>query len=72
MNFTHMTVEDLAQLLRDTAQAHHLYEESLGHNDPDWPRWYAEYMIKKFTGMDDDQPTQQLPRPVSDSTTGTD
>jgi len=40
-----MTVDTLAQLLRDAEAAHVKYEQSLGHADPDWPRWYAEYIL---------------------------
>jgi hypothetical protein len=43
-----LSVEELAQLLRETAQAHHVYEQSLGHPDKEWPQWYAEYMIRKL------------------------
>jgi len=37
--------EELAQLLRQAADAHHIYETSLGHSDPDWPMWYARYIF---------------------------
>ncbi len=40
-----ITVEQLTQLLRDAEAAHGKYEESLGHADPDWPRWYSEYIL---------------------------
>ena len=36
----------LASLLKQTADAHHVYEQSLGHKDADWPTWYAAYMTR--------------------------
>jgi hypothetical protein len=35
----------LAALLREAASAHHRYEETLGAPDPDWPTWYAKYLL---------------------------
>lgn len=42
-----ITVDRLAQLLRDAEAAHGNYEQSLGHRDENWPRWYAEYILKQ-------------------------
>lgn len=42
-----ITVDMLAKLLRDAEAAHGKYEQSLGHADPDWPRWYAEYILQQ-------------------------
>jgi len=33
---------ELAQLLREAAEAHHSFESKLGHPDQDWPEWYAK------------------------------
>ncbi len=41
-----MTPDRLAQLLRDAEMAHGEYERKLGHSDPDWPCWYAEYILE--------------------------
>ena len=45
----------LAELLRAAANAHDVYEQSLGHFDSDWPTWYARYIFnnptKPQTGM---------------------
>ena len=27
------------------AEAHGHHEEQIGHPDPDWPDWYAQYMV---------------------------
>lgn len=35
----------LAQLLRLAEQAHATYEKQLGHSDPDWPTFYASYIV---------------------------
>lgn len=42
-----MTKRYLAQLLRSAAQAHHTYEQSLGHTDPNWADWYAGWMLPR-------------------------
>jgi len=39
----------LAEILRAAANAHHIYEQSLGHSDSDWPTWYARYIFEKQT-----------------------
>jgi hypothetical protein len=40
-------MKTLAQLLKDAAAAHHIYEEGLAVKpDPDWAQWYADYRNK--------------------------
>lgn len=41
-------VETLATLLREAANAHHKFEASLGRPDPDWPRWYAQFIYDEL------------------------
>jgi catechol 2,3-dioxygenase-like lactoylglutathione lyase family enzyme len=36
---------DLAEVLRRAAAAHGKHEEETGQADPDWPDWYAQYMV---------------------------
>jgi catechol 2,3-dioxygenase-like lactoylglutathione lyase family enzyme len=36
---------DLAEALRRAAAAHGKHEEEIGQADPDWPDWYAQYMV---------------------------
>lgn len=36
----------LAQRLREAAEAHHEYEQTLDKPDPSWPEWYAAYMAR--------------------------
>jgi catechol 2,3-dioxygenase-like lactoylglutathione lyase family enzyme len=38
------SVAGLAAALRRAAAAHGKHEEEIGHADPDWPDWYAQYM----------------------------
>ncbi len=37
----------LADLLRAAANAHDIYERSLGYLDSDWPTWFARYIFDK-------------------------
>jgi hypothetical protein len=43
-----LTVEELAQLLRDAERAHAEYERKLGSRDEDWPSWYARYILEQL------------------------
>ena len=44
------SASDLAQALRRAAAAHGRHEERTGQPDPDWPDWYAEYMVREQAG----------------------
>ena len=39
------SVSALADALRRAEAAHGKHEEETGHPDPDWPDWYANYMV---------------------------
>jgi catechol 2,3-dioxygenase-like lactoylglutathione lyase family enzyme len=41
----------LAEALRRAAAAHGKHEQQTGHTDPDWPDWYATYMVDEQTGQ---------------------
>jgi catechol 2,3-dioxygenase-like lactoylglutathione lyase family enzyme len=41
---------DLATALRRAAAAHGEHEARTGRADPDWPDWYAEYMVREQAG----------------------
>jgi catechol 2,3-dioxygenase-like lactoylglutathione lyase family enzyme len=41
---------DLAGALRRAASAHGAHEKRIGHADPNWPDWYAEYMVREQAG----------------------
>ncbi len=50
MATTYESVEDLADALRQAAAAHGKHEQRAGHADPDWPDWYALYMVRERAG----------------------
>jgi catechol 2,3-dioxygenase-like lactoylglutathione lyase family enzyme len=42
---------DLAGALRRAELAHGEHEKRIGKADPDWPDWYAEYMVREQNGQ---------------------
>jgi catechol 2,3-dioxygenase-like lactoylglutathione lyase family enzyme len=44
------SVADLAGALRRAAAAHGEHEKRIGAADPDWPDWYAAYMVAEQAG----------------------
>ena len=44
------SANDLASALRRAAAAHGEHEARTGEPDPDWPDWYAEYMVREQAG----------------------
>jgi hypothetical protein len=38
--------------MRRASAAHGRHEERIGHADPDWPEWYADYMVKEQAGTE--------------------
>jgi catechol 2,3-dioxygenase-like lactoylglutathione lyase family enzyme len=47
--------QDLAQAMIRAAKAHGVHEARIGAPDPNWPDWYAEYMVREQSG-------EELPR----------
>ena len=47
---------ELAQLLRKAAQAHHSFEATLGHPDENWPDWYAKHIVAALQKQDQKGP----------------
>ena len=47
---TFASAEDLASAFRRAAAAHGQHEARTGQADPNWPDWYAEYMVREQTG----------------------
>jgi catechol 2,3-dioxygenase-like lactoylglutathione lyase family enzyme len=43
---------DLASALRRAAAAHGQHEARTGQADPNWPDWYAEYMVREQAGKE--------------------
>jgi hypothetical protein len=50
MATTYASVADLAAALRRAEAAHGKHEEEIGHADPDWPDWYARFMVDEQAG----------------------
>ena len=44
------SVSDAAGALRRAAAAHGEHEERTGETDPNWPDWYAEYIVVEQSG----------------------
>jgi hypothetical protein len=49
MPTTYESVADLAGALRRAAEAHGRHEKEIGKADPDWPDWYAQFMVDEQT-----------------------
>jgi predicted enzyme related to lactoylglutathione lyase len=47
---TYASAYDLSQALRRAAAAHGQHEARTGQADPNWPDWYAEYMVREQSG----------------------
>lgn len=47
---TYASASDLSQALRRAAAAHGEHEARTGEADPNWPDWYAEYMVREQAG----------------------
>jgi hypothetical protein len=44
-------IDELANLLNETAEAHHKAFTATEGVDPDWPIWYADYLLEKMRQM---------------------
>jgi hypothetical protein len=38
--------------MRRASAAHGEHEKRIGHADPDWPDWYARYMVAEQAGTE--------------------
>jgi hypothetical protein len=52
MQTTFDSASDLARALERAAKAHGQHEERTGQEDPNWPDWYAEYMVRERAGVE--------------------
>ncbi len=50
MATTYESVDDLADALRRAEDAHGKHEQQTGKADPNWPDWYALYMVRERAG----------------------
>ncbi|MFJ3307295.1 VOC family protein [Streptomyces sp. NPDC086549] len=46
------SADDLASALRRAATAHGEHEARIGAEDPNWPDWYARYMVSEQAGTE--------------------
>ncbi|WP_432936338.1 VOC family protein [Kribbella sp. CA-253562] len=49
---TFASTDDLSAALRRAAAAHGEHEARTGQEDPDWPAWYADYMVREQAGTE--------------------
>jgi catechol 2,3-dioxygenase-like lactoylglutathione lyase family enzyme len=49
---TYSSANDLAQAMRRAAAAHGEHEKRIGKADPNWPDWYAAYMVAEQAGKE--------------------
>jgi catechol 2,3-dioxygenase-like lactoylglutathione lyase family enzyme len=49
---TYTSATQLAGAMRRAAAAHGEHEARIGAEDPDWPDWYARYMVSEQAGTD--------------------
>lgn len=52
---SYSSAADLSKALQRAAAAHGWHESRTGQADPNWPDWYAEYMVREQSG-------EELPR----------
>jgi catechol 2,3-dioxygenase-like lactoylglutathione lyase family enzyme len=52
---TYSSVHDLAQAMIRASMAHGKHEARTGKADPNWPDWYAEYMVREQSGEEPPQ-----------------
>jgi catechol 2,3-dioxygenase-like lactoylglutathione lyase family enzyme len=45
------SASELSKALQRAAAAHGEHEARIGREDPDWPDWYAEYMVREQAGQ---------------------
>jgi catechol 2,3-dioxygenase-like lactoylglutathione lyase family enzyme len=49
---TYGSAADLAEAMRRASAAHGEHEKRIGQADPDWPDWYASYMVAEQAGTE--------------------
>lgn len=48
----YVSADDLSEALRRAERAHGEHEKRTGEADPNWPDWYAAYMVAERTGTE--------------------
>ena len=49
---SYASASDLAEAMRRASVAHGEHEQRIGAADPDWPAWYAAYMVAEQSGSE--------------------
>jgi catechol 2,3-dioxygenase-like lactoylglutathione lyase family enzyme len=52
---TYTSARDLEQAMIRAAKAHGEHEKRIGQADPNWPAWYANYMVREQSGEEPPQ-----------------
>ena len=52
LSTAYQSAAELAEAMRRASRAHGKHEERIGKADPDWPDWYAEYMVREQAGQE--------------------
>ena len=47
---TYASADDLSKALQRAAAAHEQHEARAGQADPNWPDWYAKFMVREQAG----------------------
>lgn len=50
MPVTYDSAAELAEALRRASAGHDKHEKEIGQPDPDWPDWYARFMVSEQAG----------------------
>ncbi|MGC1385421.1 MAG: hypothetical protein WA823_16710, partial [Candidatus Acidiferrales bacterium] len=49
---SYASASDLVNAMRRASAAHGEHEKRIGAADPNWPDWYAEYMVREQAGKE--------------------
>jgi catechol 2,3-dioxygenase-like lactoylglutathione lyase family enzyme len=52
MPTAYASAAELAEAMRRAEHAHGEHEKRIGTADPDWPDWYADYMVREQAGQE--------------------
>ncbi|RIK38312.1 MAG: hypothetical protein DCC57_21015 [Chloroflexi bacterium] len=44
-------IDELAELLREAGRVHHQAFAEVDGEDPEWPLWYAGYLLERFRAL---------------------
>ena len=53
-----LNIDSITDLMHEAGNAHHEAYASSDGDDPDWPIWYADYLVKPMSGLSETQLTR--------------